>query len=188
MATDSKVYALEEVSSHNSLKDCWLVIFGKASECCELLYGNLKILLGMMGLVYGKSPEENAFYLQSEMKGVGKEKHHSNVYDVTEFMDDHPGGGDVLLTSTGKDATEDFEDVGHSKAAREQLEKYYIGEIDASTLSKKKKYTAPQSNQSSQASSGGDYMIKILQFLVPLMILALALVVRHYTRNQEPSS
>ncbi|CAM8933366.1 unnamed protein product [Rhodiola kirilowii] len=139
MATDSKVYALEEVSSHNSLKDCWLVIFGK-------------------------------------------------VYDVTEFMDDHPGGGDVLLTSTGKDATEDFEDVGHSKAAREQLEKYYIGEIDASTLSKKKKYTAPQSNQSSQASSGGDYMIKILQFLVPLMILALALVVRHYTRNQEPSS
>ncbi|KAL9674542.1 hypothetical protein QQ045_030814 [Rhodiola kirilowii] len=101
------------------------------------------------------------------------------VYDVTEFMDDHPGGRDVLLTSIGKDATEDFEDVGHSKAAREQLEKYYIGEIDASTLSKKKSYTAPQSNQSSQASSGGHSMIKILQFLVPLMLLALALVITY---------
>ncbi|KAL9663120.1 hypothetical protein QQ045_027958 [Rhodiola kirilowii] len=75
------------------------------------------------------------FYRQSEMKGVGKEKLHRNVglsiyndsqvYDVTEFMDDHPRGRDVLLTSTGKDATEDFEDVGHIKAAREQLELHW---------------------------------------------------------------
>ncbi|KAI8028492.1 Cytochrome b5 isoform E [Camellia lanceoleosa] len=35
------------------------------------------------------------------------------VYDVTSFLDDHPGGDEVLLTATGKDATDDFEDVGH---------------------------------------------------------------------------
>ena len=54
------------------------------------------------------------------------------VYDVTPFMDDHPGGDEVLLSATGKDATNDFEDVGHSDSAREMMEKYYIGEIDTS--------------------------------------------------------
>ncbi|MBA0586682.1 hypothetical protein Gorai_017413 [Gossypium raimondii] len=37
------------------------------------------------------------------------------VYDVTPFMDiDHPEGGEVLLSATGKDVTNDFEDMGHS--------------------------------------------------------------------------
>ncbi|MBA0799207.1 hypothetical protein Gohar_009736, partial [Gossypium harknessii] len=37
------------------------------------------------------------------------------VYDVTPFMDiDHPEGGEVLLSATGKDVTNDFDDVGHS--------------------------------------------------------------------------
>lgn len=29
MATDPKVFTLEEVASHNSVTDCWLVMFGK---------------------------------------------------------------------------------------------------------------------------------------------------------------
>jgi len=33
----------------------------------------------------------------------------------------------------GRDATEDFEDAGHSKSARELMEKYYIGEFDTSS-------------------------------------------------------
>lgn len=30
----------------------------------------------------------------------------------------------------GKDATEAFEDIGHSDEAREILEKYYVGELE----------------------------------------------------------
>ena len=26
---------------------------------------------------------------------------HGNVYDVTEFLEEHPGGYDIILTSTG---------------------------------------------------------------------------------------
>ncbi|CDY47078.1 hypothetical protein BRARA_C01385 [Brassica rapa] len=43
------------------------------------------------------------------------------VYDVTHFMDEHPGGDEVFLSSAGKDATFDFEDVGHSEDARELM-------------------------------------------------------------------
>jgi cytochrome b involved in lipid metabolism len=56
------------------------------------------------------------------------------VYDVSSYMDEHPGGDDVLLAVAGKDATDDFEDAGHSKDARELMEKYFIGELDESSL------------------------------------------------------
>ncbi|CAJ0626204.1 2373_t:CDS:2 [Entrophospora sp. SA101] len=39
----------------------------------------------------------------------------------------HPGGEEVLLDEGGKDATEAFEDVGHSDEARELLKGFEIG-------------------------------------------------------------
>jgi cytochrome b involved in lipid metabolism len=42
----------------------------------------------------------------------------------------HPGGDEILLEEGAKDATEAFEDVGHSPDARDMLAKYYIGEVD----------------------------------------------------------
>uniref|UniRef100_A0A0C9QWS3 TSA: Wollemia nobilis Ref_Wollemi_Transcript_3290_1186 transcribed RNA sequence n=1 Tax=Wollemia nobilis TaxID=56998 RepID=A0A0C9QWS3_9CONI len=104
------------------------------------------------------------------------------VYDVTKFMDDHPGGDEVLLSATGKDATDDFEDVGHSNSAREMMEQYYIGEIDASTIPSKPKYSAPKQPHYDQDKTS-EYVIRILQFLVPLAILGLAVVVRFYTKT-----
>jgi len=41
----------------------------------------------------------------------------------------HPGGEEVLLEQGGADATESFEDVGHSTDAREMLQQYYVGEL-----------------------------------------------------------
>uniref|UniRef100_A0A8C1Z2R1 Cytochrome b5 type B n=1 Tax=Cyprinus carpio TaxID=7962 RepID=A0A8C1Z2R1_CYPCA len=54
---------------------------------------------------------------------------HDKVYDITGFMEEHPGGEEVLLEQAGADATESFEDVGHSTDAREMLQQYYIGEL-----------------------------------------------------------
>ncbi|KNA14665.1 hypothetical protein SOVF_105330 [Spinacia oleracea] len=51
------------------------------------------------------------------------------VYDVSSYLDDHPGGDDVLLSATGKDAKEEFEDAGHSQDARDEMEKYFVGEL-----------------------------------------------------------
>ncbi|NP_001295127.1 cytochrome b5 isoform A [Solanum lycopersicum] len=105
------------------------------------------------------------------------------VYDVTPFMDDHPGGDEVLLSATGKDATNDFEDVGHSDSAREMMDKYYIGEIDMSTVPLKRAYI-PSEQTAYNPDKTPEFIIKILQFLVPILILGLAFTVRHYTKEQ----
>lgn len=52
------------------------------------------------------------------------------VYDVSKFLDEHPGGDEVLVTEAGKDATEAFEDVGHSEDARALLGPMFVGELE----------------------------------------------------------
>ncbi|KAH9045366.1 cytochrome b5-like heme/steroid binding domain-containing protein [Lactarius pseudohatsudake] len=52
------------------------------------------------------------------------------VYDVTKFIDEHPGGDEVILSEAGKDATEAFEDVGHSDEARALLPGFLVGEFE----------------------------------------------------------
>ncbi|KAF9515197.1 hypothetical protein BS47DRAFT_798116 [Hydnum rufescens UP504] len=49
------------------------------------------------------------------------------VYNVTKFLDEHPGGDEVILAEAGKDATEAFEDVGHSDEARDILKGCTLG-------------------------------------------------------------
>jgi len=54
---------------------------------------------------------------------------HDKVYDTSSFVDEHPGGEEVLLDVGGQDATEAFEDVGHSDEAREILEGLLVGTL-----------------------------------------------------------
>ncbi|KAK5135814.1 hypothetical protein LTR08_004641 [Meristemomyces frigidus] len=54
---------------------------------------------------------------------------HDKVYNTSSFVDEHPGGEEVLLDVGGQDATEAFEDVGHSDEAREILDGLLIGNL-----------------------------------------------------------
>jgi cytochrome-b5 reductase len=63
----------------------------------------------------------------------------SSVYNVTDYVRDHPGGVDVLLDLAGKDATEGYEDVGHSEDADEILRSYLIGVAADSNKARKAK-------------------------------------------------
>lgn len=50
-----------------------------------------------------------------------------SVYDATKYLEEHPGGEFVLLDNGGQDATEAFENQGHSDDAREILKSFKIG-------------------------------------------------------------
>jgi len=101
-----------------------------------------------------------------------------SVYDVAEFLNDHPGGEEVLLEQTGKDATEEFEDVGHSSDAREIMQKYKIGElIEEDKRQNKKSSNKPKSESSSD--SGDDFSVW-KSWLLPLTLGVLAIFVYRY--------
>ena len=51
------------------------------------------------------------------------------VYNCTDFIKNHPGGQDILLEYAGRDATLAFIGTGHSKVAKQILERYLIGEL-----------------------------------------------------------
>ena len=51
------------------------------------------------------------------------------MYDVTKYLEEHPGGSEVLLDHGGKYADEMFEDIGHSGDAKEKLKTLLVGEL-----------------------------------------------------------
>lgn len=59
------------------------------------------------------------------------------VYNISPFVDEHPGGEEVLLDTAGQDSTEAFDDVGHSDEAREILAGLLKGTLKGSPLAPK---------------------------------------------------
>jgi nitrate reductase (NAD(P)H) len=55
------------------------------------------------------------------------------VYEVTEYLELHPGGIESITINAGGDATEDFVAI-HSIKATKMLEKYYIGDLDKASV------------------------------------------------------
>jgi len=90
---------------------------------------------------------------------------HDKVYDVTKFLEEHPGGEEVLLEESGKDATEAFEDVGHSTDARDLMKQYLVGELAEEDKAKTKKVqerTWGTNGPSDEGAEGGNWRSWIL--------------------------
>jgi cytochrome b involved in lipid metabolism len=51
------------------------------------------------------------------------------VYDISSFIEDHPGGEEVLLDRAGDDMTQQFADIGHSDYARQLMKGMLLGEL-----------------------------------------------------------
>lgn len=53
-----------------------------------------------------------------------------NVCDVTKFLEEHPGGADILLTCAGKDCTDEFKEICHSDDAYKLVKEHKIGKYN----------------------------------------------------------
>ncbi|XP_062222608.1 cytochrome b5-like [Phragmites australis] len=102
------------------------------------------------------------------------------VYDVTPFMEEHPGGDEVLLASTGKDATTDFQDIGHTDSAKELMPQYCIGEVDAATIPAKLTFAVHKDAPHKKATTSTGAWATLLQLAAPLVLLALAFALQSF--------
>jgi len=117
--------------------------------------------------------------VQKHKSGKGDDKSvwfvlHDKVYDVTKFLDEHPGGEEILVENSGKISTEEFEDVGHSSDAREMMKEYYIGDLHPDDCvgdkdSGAKSWSASSSSGASAPEEGG-----WTSYLLPMFLAAVA--------------
>ncbi|CAL1270953.1 unnamed protein product [Larinioides sclopetarius] len=103
---------------------------------------------------------------------------HGNVYDVTKFLEEHPGGEEVLLDQAGKNATEAFEDIGHSTDARELMKQYHIGELCEED---KKKIVDIEEKNHWPVNANDDSSWK--NWLLPITIAVLASIIYRFYMN-----
>lgn len=119
---------------------------------------------------------ETRVYTAEDLKSHNKEKDcwlaiHGKVYNVTDFLEEHPGGFDVVVSASGRDATEDFDEIGHSKKAREMLDKYLVGDYaggDASPSEAQPSKVSFVNNKPSDAT-------RVFHILLPLLLILVAL-------------
>lgn len=94
---------------------------------------------------------------------------------------------------SGRDATEDFEDVGHSKAAIAKMNDFYVGECPE-VLEKKQAAAAAAAATTDLKFAGRaapattnsvGIFSKIFQFLVPLLFLGLAFALSKHGKKED---
>nr|CCM35880.1 cytochrome b-domain protein, putative [Leishmania guyanensis] len=134
------------------------------------------------------SENERRHYISLEQVAAKKSANgawfviNNKVYDVTKFLDLHPGGRDILLCNAGGDATQAFTDNGHSPAAYKMMSTYAIGDLEPSE--RKVFVTQKATGERSSATtamvgvkSGNEsLLIQIQQQLKLLIIVALFII------------
>ncbi|KAL3265066.1 hypothetical protein ABHI18_000190 [Aspergillus niger] len=124
-------------------------------------------------------------FSSAEVKELGAQRSliiiHGKVYNVSGYLDEHPGGRDLLLDVIGTDATEHFVQAGHSDEAQDTLASFVVGSV------KDYQYKVPEEKNSAlyQMDNGPTASSQVwprLAMAVPgvaFLALFLRLVVRH---------
>merc|ERR1712000_99476 len=104
---------------------------------------------------------------------------YGKVYDITSFLDDHPGGDEVLKDTAGRDASEEFEDVGHSDEAVAMLDQYLIGELEGGKEEAKRDVAVKPNFPVKQPSQQSRWQ----RLFIPVVVIILTLVIRYVIVN-----
>ncbi|KAL8998377.1 MAG: hypothetical protein Q9169_002590 [Polycauliona sp. 2 TL-2023] len=115
---------------------------------------------------------------------------HDKVYDATAFVDEHPGGEEVLLDVGGQDATEAFEDVGHSDEARatlEEMKKAILKRMPGDPSPHDSTSASKTDSSNKSASSGSDGSMGIAFYALVLLGGGLAFGAYKYLQAKSAS-
>ncbi|KAG2663542.1 hypothetical protein I3843_16G037200 [Carya illinoinensis] len=110
------------------------------------------------------------------------------VLNVTKFLKEHPGGEEVLMESAGKDASKEFEDVGHSKGAQSLLRKYQVGVLQGHIFEDEDSEEVAYENKAEMTAVVikhdrlSKFLRLLLEYFVPFLIGASYFCYRYFTR------
>jgi cytochrome b involved in lipid metabolism len=103
-----------------------------------------------MSIIFSNIQEIKAFE-KAETEKRGKKctlsRYGDDVLDVTEFVNQHPGGPDLITEfAGGEDMKEAFDDHGHSSDALAQLHTFKIGSLKPASAAGAKSTSASLSD------------------------------------------
>lgn len=113
------------------------------------------------------------------------------MLDVTKFLEEHPGGEEVIVEVAGKDATKEFDAIGHSKEAQSLVQKYQVGVLQGATVEKVDYKDVvekePKNNEMSafviKDDSTTSKSVVFFEFFVPILVATLYFGYRCLTRE-----
>eukprot|EP00434_Breviolum_minutum_P034773 symbB.v1.2.030780.t3/scaffold3506.1/size55141/3 len=105
----------------------------------------------------------------------------SSTRSFIQFLDEHPGGPDVVTALAGKDGTQDFEDISHSDSAREWANKLVIGYMEGAAEEEEELKTKRIPKHSEAAKAGGAGGLGA--FVPAVVVLGLAIAAYFFLNN-----
>lgn len=105
-----KEFTFAQVAEHNSKKDLFIVVHDKVYDTSSFVDEHPYVSLPISSM------------------SLPQNIHKAN------YLNPHSGGEEVMMDVGGQDATEAFEDVGHSDEAREILNGLLVGNLKRQVL------------------------------------------------------
>ena len=102
---------------------------------------------------------------------------------MSKYLEDHPGGPEIILDVAGKDATEDFEDTGHSGDARETMKEFLIGQVEG--MEEKFKSSTDEKSGSASLSKTTETVLLFLGIFAGIAALALGVYYEEIMQHIE---
>ncbi|RFU74479.1 cytochrome b5 [Trichoderma arundinaceum] len=142
----SKEYSYQDVAEHNTKKDLFVVIHDKVYDCTKFVDEHPYVFA---------IPRNATSALLISLLGEEIVANRMETSLVLTLL--YSGGEEVMLDVAGQDATEAFEDVGHSDEARETLEALLVGDLKRQPGDPVPKTSAKDYPAVSSSGTGGGF-------------------------------
>ncbi|KAJ6784029.1 hypothetical protein PWT90_00316 [Aphanocladium album] len=105
---------------------------------------------------------------------------HGKVYDVTKYLEDHPGGAEVLAEAAGTDASEAFDNAGHSEDAFDIMEAFQVGTLKGYKKKPQRKAVVVTPAPKTQKPASGKTQSSLVSKLANFGLFSLAVTGVYY--------